>query len=503
MVLGAAAGIESYALIRLRELPLSYFVRSLLPDWEVPRMLATQSDAAIRHDLIERLADARQRTDDLFALVKPDSLHERPIAERHRIIFYIGHLEAFDSNLFHERVLGRKSFDPEFDRLFAFGIDPVSGALPADQPSDWPAIAAVREYVRNIRAVLDEKLAPALLDSGSPAGDRFLLGTLLNVAIEHRLMHAETLAYMLHQMPLHRKVLQPKTRTVLTPPVAHRSIEIPASAVTLGLPRGSDRFGWDNEYEARTVNVPAFAIDQVKVTNQQYLEFIAAGGYETRAFWSDDDWDWKSRQEISHPAFWKHEGKRWLYRTMFDDVPLPLAWPVYASQAEAKAYARWAGKSLPTEAEWQCAAYATPHGDERAYPWGGSGEAWGGEAWGGEALGGEMWKADAPEGTFGNFDFARWNPVPVNAFPEGRSAFGVCGLLGNGWEWTSTEFAPFPGFEPFPFYRGYSADFFDGKHFVMKGGSARTAACMLRRTFRNWFQAHYQFIYTGFRCVSR
>ena len=93
--------------------------------------------------------------------------------------------------------------------------------------------------------------------------------------------------------------------------------------------------------------------------------------------------------------------------------------------------------------------------------------------------------------------------MPVNAFPAGHSAFGVQGMLGNGWEWTSTEFASFPGFEPFPFYRGYSADFFDGKHFVMKGGSARTAACMLRPTFRNWFQAHYQFIYTGFRCVSR
>jgi gamma-glutamyl hercynylcysteine S-oxide synthase len=448
-------------------------------------MLATQSDSAVRHDLIEQLADARQRTGDLFALVKRDSLYERPIAERHRIIFYIGHLEAFEWNLFHERVLGLKSFHPEFDRLFAFGIDPVAGGLPADQPSEWPSIAVVQDYVRKIRALLDEKLTHALLDSNFLTSDGIPIRTLFSVAIEHRLMHAETLAYMLHQLPLHRKVLQAERLRVVSSPVVHRSIEIPAGAVTFGLPRGSDLFGWDNEYEAHRVNVPAFAIDEYKVTNRQYLEFITAGGYETPAFWSEgdknEDWEWKSRQGISHPAFWKREGNEWLYRTMFGVVPLPLDWPVYVSQAEAKAYANWAGKSLPTEAEWQRAAYATRHGDERAYPWG----------------------REEPAPRFGNFDYVRWSPVPVNAFPEGQSAFGVHGMLGNGWEWTSTKFAPFPGFEPFPFYRGYSADFFDGKHFVMKGGSARTAACMLRRTFRNWFQAHYQFIYTGFRCVSR
>jgi iron(II)-dependent oxidoreductase len=452
-------------------------------------MLATQSEAAIHHDLIEQLAKARQQTDNLFALVKSDALYERPILQRHRIIFYIGHLEAFDWNLFHERVLGLRAFHPEFDRLFAFGIDPVGGGMPTDQPSDWPSIGAVRDYVREIRAVLDEKLTQALLDSNFSTCDGFALGTLLNVAVEHRLMHAETLAYMLHQLPLDRKVRQRESVNLSTPPVDHRSIEIPAGAVTLGLAREDGLFGWDNEYEAHTVNVPAFAIDQYKVTNRQYLEFISAGGYETRAFWGDggndsdsnnEDWNWKSAQGISHPAFWRREGNQWLYRTMFDDVPLPLDWPVYVSQAEAKAYARWAGKSLPTEAEWQRASCSTEHGDERAYPQG---------------------NENAVEG-LGNFDFARWNPVPVNAFPEGRSAFGVQGMLGNGWEWTATEFAPFPGFEPFSFYRGYSADFFDGKHFVMKGGSARTAACMLRPTFRNWFQAHYQFIYTGFRCVS-
>jgi len=453
-------------------------------------MLATQSYPTLRHDLTEQLVLARQQTDALFDLVKPDSLYERPISERHRIIFYIGHLEAFDWNLFHERALGLKPFHPEFDRLFAFGIDPVGGGLPTDQPSDWPSIAAVQDYVQKIRAVLDEKLTHALLDSSLSTSDGFPLTTLLNVAVEHRLMHAETLAYMLHQLPLDRKKPQTEPLSLITSAVVHRSIEIPAGVVTLGLSRSSDSFGWDNEYEAHSVEVPSFAIDQYKVTNQQYLDFMAAGGYETPVFWSDGDindgnknegWNWKTRQGISHPAFWRRQGQQWLYRAMFDDIPLPLDWPAYVSQAEAKAYARWAGKSLPTEAEWQRAAYATPQGDERPYPWGN----------------------EAPVHSFGNFDFARWSPVPVNEFPRGQSAFGVHGMVGNGWEWTSTEFAPFPGFEPFPFYRGYSADFFDGKHFVMKGGSARTAACMLRRTFRNWFQAHYQFIYTGFRCVSR
>src|SRR6202007_494051 len=120
------------------------------------------------------------------------------------------------------------------------------------------------------------------------------------------------------------------------------------------------------------VAVPAFSIDQYQVTNQQYLEFVNAGGYEAREFWGDGNaaWGWQSDQKISHPAFWKRVGDQWLYRTMFSEIPLPLTWPVYVSQAEANAYARWAGKSLPTEAQWQRAAYGTSSGEERAFPWG-------------------------------------------------------------------------------------------------------------------------------------
>jgi len=443
-------------------------------------MLTAQVEIAGRRQLLERLSDARRRSDALFNIVRTDSIYERPIPERHRIIFYVGHLEAFDWNLLHENVFGLKSFHPEFDRLFAFGIDPVGGGLPSDQPSDWPSLEAVHDYVSRIRAALDEKLVNGSLESYGESRDGFPLDTLLNVAIEHRLMHVETLAYMLHQLPLDRKIPQENPSCLAIAPVKHRMIEIPDGAATLGLPRGNETFGWDNEFEAHTVQVPTFEIDQYEVTNRQYLDFINAGGYETRAFWSDDDWNWKAAHAVSHPVFWIKHRDGWLYRAMFGGAPLPLDWPVYVSHAEAAAYARWAGKSLPTEEQWRRAAYGAMDGTERYYPWG----------------------SEAPAPSLGNFDFSHWDPTPVNAFPAGRSAFGVHDMLGNGWEWTSTVFSPFPGFEPFPFYPGYSANFFDGKHFVMKGGSPRTAACMLRPTFRNWFQAHYQYVYAGFRCVN-
>src|ERR1700751_4900558 len=160
-------------------------------------MPTMQRESAVEESLLHRIADARQKSDALFEIVRPEALYDRPIPERHRIVFYIGHLEAFDWNLLHENVFGLGSFHPEFDRLFAFGIDPVGGGLPTDKPSDWPSIEAVLQYVERIRNGLDEKLADALADSSQALTDNFPLSTLLNVAIEHRLMHAETLSYML------------------------------------------------------------------------------------------------------------------------------------------------------------------------------------------------------------------------------------------------------------------------------------------------------------------
>jgi iron(II)-dependent oxidoreductase len=430
--------------------------------------------------LLQRLREARSRTDDLFAIVRPEALYDRPIPERHRIVFYLGHLEAFDWNLLGGSVLGVRPFNAAFDQLFAFGIDPVDDGLPTDEPKDWPGRPEVDVYRHTVRSVLDDALASSTSLMTAAAGSDEL-SQLLHVAIEHRLMHAETLTYMLHQLPLNRKF---HIAGLSAPAVRHTAramVTIPAGTATLGLTNAAGGpFGWDNEFIEHTIAVPAFEIDAHQVTNRQFLAFVEDGGYQRRQLWNDANWEWREENKVSHPAFWVSREGQWYYRDMFDEVPLPMEWPVYVSHAEAAAYASWAGKELPTEAEWHRAAYSTPEGHERSYPWG----------------------EDLPQAKHGNFDFARWSPTPVNSFPAGNSAFGVADLLGNGWEWTRTPFAPFEGFVPFSFYAGYSANFFDNEHYVMKGGSARTAGCMLRRSFRNWFQPHYQYVYASFRCVQ-
>ena len=442
-------------------------------------MAAGATAVRIRHKLHTRLLEARAKTDELFGLVREEAIYDRPIRERHRIIFYVGHVEAFDWNLLAHRAFGLRSTHKSFDDLFAFGIDPVGGGLPDDTPGDWPRRTEVESYNRQLRDRLDEAIEDALArpEEGHPQ-----LTVMLEVAIEHRLMHAETLAYMLHQLPSHKKIPGPVEAAGAMPRLRPRLVEIPAGAASLGLTREHEgEFGWDNELEAHQVDVPGFAIENGNVTNQEFLRFLQAGGYQDKSLWTADDWGWKQKEGIEHPAFWRRDGNLWLYRAMFGEVRLPLNWPVYVSHAEASAYAKWLGRALPTEAQYHRAAYGEKNGgSERSYPWG----------------------EERPSARRGNFDFHHWDPSPVGSYPDGASAFGVYDLAGNGWEWTKTKFAPFEGFAPMPFYPGYSANFFDGKHYVMKGGSPRTAACMLRRSFRNWFQPHYPYVYATFRCVE-
>jgi formylglycine-generating enzyme required for sulfatase activity len=239
-------------------------------------------------------------------------------------------------------------------------------------------------------------------------------------------------------------------------------VSVPAGIATLGTRPDEYPFAWDNERQPHDVEVSAFAIDAHNVTNAQFMAFVDAGGYRDARWWRPEDCAWVRSESIAHPRFWESTDGRWYWRAMFERVPLPPHWPVYVTWAEASAYASWRGMRLMTEPEYHRAAVGS-----------------------------------SPV----NVDFARWDPVPVGSQPDAASVFGVHDLVGNGWEWTATPFAPFTGFQPLASYPEYSADFFDDGHFVMKGASPVTASGLIRPGFRNWFRPRYPYVYATFRCV--
>jgi len=431
---------------------------------------------------LDRFSLNRRRTRALFDLLDESMYYERPIALRNPVVFYEGHVPAFSVNTLIRKALGRPGVDRHLETIFARGIDPDSEAtaVARGNPS-WPSRAEVSEYVASADRLVSEAIASADIDRpGHPLLEQ---GQALWTILEHEEMHQETLAHIWHQVPYARKRKPAdyvtETASAALPDLTART-RIERAGVTLGTGLGEAPFAWDNERAAHRVEVDAFTIGVHKVTNAGFLDFMAAGGYDDPQWWRVEDWAWVKAEGVTHPFYWEPVEGAWHWRGMFERVPLPEAWPVYVTWAEANAYARWRGLRLPTEAEYQRAAYGTPDGHERQLPWG------------------EACPARAP----GNFDFLRWDPEPVGTRPEGASAFGVQDLIGNGWEWTSTAFGPFEGFAPLPSYPEYSADFFDGDHFVMKGASPLTARALVRRGFRNWFRPRYPYVYATFRCAG-
>jgi iron(II)-dependent oxidoreductase len=214
------------------------------------------------------------------------------------------------------------------------------------------------------------------------------------------------------------------------------------------------------------------------VTNGEFARFIAEGGYERREFWGEEGWACREREGWAAPLYWRRDGDGWLARGMFEETTLRASHPVTGvSWFEAEAYARWAGKRLPTEAEWEKAAsWDESAGRKRRFAWG-----------------------DAePQASLCNFGLRRWDTTPAGSFPQGQSAYGCLGMTGNVWEWTSDPFAGFAGFEAFP-YPEYSETWFDGDHRVLKGGSWATSASVLRTSFRNFFRRPFRIAFAGLR----
>lgn len=433
--------------------------------------------SAIGTDALAELAQAWRRSDRVFALLAPEALLARPIPLRHPFIFYLGHLPAFAWNQLGRWLLRGDPMDSRLDELFARGIDPVGvDQYVPSQVEAWPSTPAVLAYRDRVRAALLE--AAAAIDPSSPRA-ALAVGTV----VEHELMHQETLLYMARCLPLrqlHRDPAAPPY--VFEAPGECRMIEIPAGRTVLGRSREPLAFGWDNEFPDTEVEVAAFAIESTPVRNRDFLGFMEDAGYERRDLWTAEGWAWRERQRLWHPPFWRRGADgHWLYRTVFEELPLErvLDWPVSVAWEAAAAFARWRGGRLPTEPELHRATHGTPDGGLRAHPWG----------------------DEEPSEVHGNFGFRHWSPTPAGHYPGGASAWGVLDLVGNGWEWTSTRFGPLPGFEPMPNYAGYSADFFGEPHYVMLGASWATDDRLVRRSFRNWFQPQYPHTFSKFRCV--
>jgi ergothioneine biosynthesis protein EgtB len=433
-----------------------------------------------------RFRSAWSRSDQLFRLVKETAIFTKPIVWRHPFIFYIGHLPAFTWNQIGRGILNWQSFNPDFDDLFCRGIDPDVDTGEChwhpDVPDEWPDLKQVVAYRDKVREAILESLdmMPLIPSSDIMAQN----GRAFEMVLEHECMHQETLLYMVQELPIREKN-RPENPFSYSFRMASpcRPIEIAAGTTRVGARFAEVDFGWDNEFGEVRLNVPRFTIDSMPVTNQAFFEFVRCGAYDDRRHWEPEDWHWKIIGYRQYPNVWLKQGTSWFYRATFDLLPLPQVstWPVYVSLAEARAYASWRGKRLPTEAEFHRAAFGGPNGSESRNPWGN----------------------DRPDSRRGNFNFATWSPTPVGSHPAGVSRWEVGELVGNGWEWTDTQFAPFPGFAPYMTgYPDYSKDFFDGKHFVLKGASWATSAELIRPTFRNWYQAHYPDVFAKFRCVS-
>ncbi|MGD1900712.1 MAG: 5-histidylcysteine sulfoxide synthase [Geitlerinemataceae cyanobacterium] len=394
------------------------------------------------------------RSDDAFYL-SPDPL-------RNRLIFYLGHSAVFYINkLIRVGWLDRR-IEPHFEILFEIGVDP---STPEELESamanvQWPEVDRVWAYRRSAREEVARTIRTATLDEASdrPLQDRPLWA--LMMGIEHQRIHFETSSMLLRQLDADRLRRPEEWGYAPTAGKANNTlVPVAGGRAMLGKPRSSDTYGWDSDYGSREVTVKPFLAGQTPVTNGEFFKFVRDGGYENPEFWGAQPPD------SSHPKFWQIERDHVRYRTVFEEIDLPLSWPVEVNHHEAMAYCRWYGERtrLMSEAEWQVASRAASDRSDAA-----------------------------------NLDLQFGSPSPVGSFERERD--GLYDLRGNVWEWLGDDFTGLPGFEPHPLYADYSEPFFkdrhDGQHKVMRGGSwASTGAYA---SSRNWFRPYF-YQHAGFR----
>ena len=414
-----------------------------------------------RHAIRALLAESRERTLALVASVSEDDMNRVHDPLMSPLVWDLGHIAAFEDLWLATQVGGLTAL--RADLMAVYDATETPRADRGDIPylrldGAYAYLAAVR---RRALGVLDEvELDPVIWD----------------MVIRHEQQHNET---MLQTLKLAAPgVFSPPARPLPERPPFHakgRKALVAAGPFELGAPPAG--FAYDNERPRHEVDLPAFEIDVTPVTNGAFREWVEAGGYRRREWWSDEGWSWRTAEGIERPLYWTGDGReRWFDRL----EPLDPAAPVmHVSWYEADAYARSRGERLPTEAEWEkAAAYYPGTGLTRRFPWG----------------------DEPPTSDRANLDQLAFRAASPGAYPAGSSPHGCVAMIGDVWEWTSSEFGGYPGFRAFP-YEQYSQVFFGTGYKVLRGGSWATRPRVATTTFRNWDYPIRRQIFCGFRCA--
>ncbi|MFJ7214104.1 ergothioneine biosynthesis protein EgtB [Amycolatopsis sp. NPDC098790] len=421
----------------------------------------------LRARAAEALTRARARSVALTDAVDDEDLVRQHSKLMSPLVWDLAHIGVQEELWLVRDVGGREPLRPDIDDIY----DAFQHAR-ADRP-ELPLLgpAEARAYVKQVREKAFDVLEHAPMEGRRLTEQAFAFGMIT----QHEQQHDETMLAT-HQLRKGDPVLHapepPPARSGTLP----AEVLVPGGAFTMGT--SAEPWALDNERPAHEIAVEAFWMDTVPVTGGAYAEFLDGGGYDDERWWSPAGWAYRTDHGITAPRFWKREQDGW-WRTAFGVYErVPADEPVvHVSYHEAEAYAAWAGRRLPTEAEWEKAARFDPAtGRSRRFPWG----------------------DDEPTAEHANLGQRHLRPAPAGAYPAGASPTGVHQLIGDVWEWTSTDLHGYPGFAPFP-YREYSEVFFGPEYKVLRGGSFGTDSAAIRGTFRNWDYPIRRQIFAGFR----
>ncbi|MEE9187116.1 MAG: SUMF1/EgtB/PvdO family nonheme iron enzyme [Bacteroidota bacterium] len=435
------------------------------------------------------LLETRENTLRLASMVDDYDLSRSLHKEFSPLRWHLGHVGMFEAFWILQQTKGDPSLSEEYDYLF----DPTRNPKP--ERVNLPARERILGFLSSERRKVFEYLDSVSIDEDNP-----LLkgGFIFRMVLEHEYQHQETMTLILQMLEPSRKkkpdgdektfiAALHSTAVSASPHDTSKSSDVPQEMVLVSAGpflMGSDGlpFAYDNERPQHEIALKDFFIDVQPVTNGEFLRFLEEGGYQQRSLWTEEGWKWKQETRVESPRDWlRGSNGRWFTNEMFAKEELrPDRAVVGVSWYEADAFARFVGKRLPSEAEWEKAASWDQHSNrKRRFPWG-------------EA------PADMNRSNFGG---AQWGTTPVHLFSDGKTPYGCFGMAGNVWEWTSSVFQGYPGFKAFP-YRGYSEEWFDGQHKVLRGGSWATRGSLLRSSFRNWHYPFVREIFAGFRCAK-